>query len=246
LYHATINLAVKIYHVSSKNETSCFSSKEHLPGKLAKVGTIKSANDKENVTNFAQGDDSDDDDDKVTVESPSKSLNITPPGSPNSSLSKTPCNGGKRPRAVRGANRTRKTEQALKRILVRGQQKLHEEEEELPPTKRRRAGRHKNSCERGEDKEKGAVCQSLGTSPPAINNTTGSSDSFNVKIRLRGEIRRLSVTPADRLGQLADRLAASEGLPAGRIIFESGGERLGRDVTVGLAGLSIASILQAR
>jgi hypothetical protein len=141
---------------------------------------------------------------------------------------------------VRGANRTRKTEQALKRILVCGQQKVQEEQLQQP-TKRRRIDRHKN-CRH---EEEGALCRSAGASP-AMKATRQSDGSFNIKIRLRGEIQRLPVAPADRLGQLADRLAASEGLPAGRIVFESGGERLGRDLTVASAGLSIASILQAR
>jgi hypothetical protein len=49
--------------------------------KATKVGTAKGVSDKENLTNLPLDDDSDDDDDKVTVESPNKSLNITPPGS---------------------------------------------------------------------------------------------------------------------------------------------------------------------
>ncbi len=78
---------------------------------------------KENIRTqpAAAGADSDDEG-RVAVQSTNNSLNITPPGSPTG---KARVKGGRgRPRAVRGANRTRQTEQALKRILGSGQRQL--------------------------------------------------------------------------------------------------------------------------
>jgi hypothetical protein len=182
--------------------------------------------------------------DNVTETSANNSLNVTPPGSPT---------GGKpaakkRP-SLRGANRTKKTEQAINRILVSAQAK-----DQQPPfkaTRHRRGGASKAARGRQSRLWERAECVSEiveETNNSSNSGSSSSSSSFNVKIRFRGEIHRLAVTPSERLGPLADRFGAEigGGLAPGRLAFESEGNRLGRDVTVAAAGLSIVSILQAR
>jgi hypothetical protein len=178
------------------------------------------------------------DTDNVTVTSADNSLNVTPPGSPTGKPA-----AKKRP-SLRGANRTKKTEQAINRILVSAQTK-----DQQPPfkaTRNRRGGASKAG--RGRQSRLWECAEHVSESVEETNNSSSSSNSFNVKIRFRGEIHRLAVTPSERLGPLADRFGAGigGGLAPGRLAFESEGNRLGRDVTVAAAGLSIVSILQAR
>jgi hypothetical protein len=177
--------------------------------------------------------------DNVTETSANNSLNVTPPGSPT---------GGKpaakkRP-SLRGANRTKKTEQAINRILVSAQAK-----DQQPPFKATRNRRGASKAARGRQSRLWERAECVSESVEETNNSSSnSSGSFNVKIRFRGEIHRLAVTPSERLGPLADRFGAEigGGLAPGRLAFESEGNRLGREVTVAAAGLSIVSILQAR
>jgi hypothetical protein len=178
--------------------------------------------------------------DNVTVTSANNdSLNVTPPGSPTGKPA-----AKKRP-SLRGANRTKKTEQAIHRILVSAQTK-----DQQPPfkaTRNRRGGASKAARGRQSRLWERAECVSESVEETNNLNSSGSSSSFNVKIRFLGEIHRLAVTPSERLGPLADRFGAEiGGLAPGRLAFESEGNRLGRDVTVASAGLSIVSILQAR
>jgi hypothetical protein len=170
------------------------------------------------------------------------SLNVTPPGSPTGKPA-----AKKRP-SLRGANRTKKTEQAINRILVSAQTK-----DQQPPfkaTRNRRGGASKAARGRQSRLWERAECVSESVEETNNSSSSGSSSSsrFSVKIRFRGEIHRLAVTPSERLGPLADRFGAENcgGLAPGRLAFESEGNRLGRDVTVAAAGLSIVSILQAR
>jgi hypothetical protein len=172
---------------------------------------------------------SDDDDDDggdatLVTASANNSLSITPPGSP--SVQQTT---KKRRISVRGANRTRKADLAIKRILVSRQSGAKRSRRRTADaTEKLRSTDEDDVDDGGKDH--------------------GSSNSFDVKIRFRGEIHRLTVTPSERLGPLADRFGAalSAGLQVGRVAFESQGNRFSRDLTVAAAGLSIASILQAR
>jgi hypothetical protein len=177
--------------------------------------------------------------DNVTETSANNSLNVTPPGSPTGKPA-----AKKRP-SLRGANRTKKTEQAINRILVSAQAK-----DQQPPfkaTRNRRGGASKAARGRQSRLWERTECVSESVEEET-NSSNSSGSSFNVKIRFRGEIHRLAVTPSERLGPLADRFGAEigGGLAPGRLAFESEGNRLGRDVTVAAAGLSIVSILQAR
>jgi hypothetical protein len=180
--------------------------------------------------------------DNVSLTSANNSLNVTPPGSPTGKPA-----AKKRP-SLRGANRTKKTEQAIHRILVSAQTK-----DQQPPfkaTRNRRGGASKAA--RGRQSRLWERAECVSESVEETNNSNSSSSSisgsFNVKIHFRGEIHRLAVTPSERLGPLADRFGAEidGGMAPGRLAFESEGNRLGRDVTVAAAGLSIVSILQAR
>ena len=207
-----------------------------------KRGDTARRDGKENISSkpIPVNDDSDDDD--VTVEPINNSLNITPPGSPNSSAGRL--SSGKRPRSVRGANRTRKTEQALKRILVSEQEKEQLEQQRRPKRRRKTAtaAAHRHQHEDEEEEDEKSLCRS----PVTSSLDTTSVASFPLKVRFRGEIHRVAVTQTDRLGQVADRFGAALDLQPGRISFEMSGERLGRDAIVLSTGVSIVSILQAR
>lgn len=169
---------------------SAKSKQERLEQSLdsSNTGNRRGVGGKENIRAVLASPEKDDSDGHKMAAGPANNfLNVTPPGSPA-----TPSTiSGKRPRAVRGANRTKKTEQALKRLLVRGQQQQqHErteemEEDEAPlrqQAKRRRDALARGAKARGQAHQEKAFCQ------PVIDNAaadvTADDDSFHIKVKI--------------------------------------------------------------
>jgi len=151
------------------------------------------------------------------VDSP---VEITPPGSPTGG---TPLSA----RTVRGANRTNKTKKALAqlkkttavssgRLAVRESVRLEE------------GGLLSSDEENGDGEE------------------VFKEDTIKVKVMWKGKVERVTVSWAERMGKVMDRVAGMVGVPCSSLLLYRGEELLGREETVGGLGLSVASVLQGR
>jgi len=178
------------------------------------------------------------DDDNVNVE-PTIKENITPPSSPRAESSPASFTKSGKPRAVRGANRTKKTDQALRRI------EMAQEEE-----KNRKKSKKENPLLKLWNK-------SLNDSSIVIDD----SDMVEVKILWKAKIHRVEVKSNQRLGQLMDNFAKSVDLKSGEVGFlddssneytdntrsEKGNLKwMDREILVEELNLNAASILKAR
>jgi len=202
-----------------KKPISVGSEEVVTPTKKSKKGKENSKKANSKKASCTIDDNSDDDDDDVIVtKSGSNQVNITPPASPLG----TPASAkGANSRAVRGANRTKKTQQALQKL-----QTAHFRQPKGRPLSR-------NTSINGDD----SLLETVDLE---------DDDSFELKIRWKAQVIRLSVQPADRMGKVMDRLAEEVGKQPGDVVLYGGGEPLKREDTVTNLGLSIVSVLEAR
>jgi len=125
-------------------------------------------------------------------------------------------------RTVRGANRTNKTKKALAQLkkttaVSSGRLAVREEVGLL------------SSDEEGGDGEE-----------------VSKEDTIKVKVMWKGKVERVTVSCAERMGKVMDRMAGMVGVPSSSLLLYRGEELLGREETVGGLGLSVASVLQGR
>ncbi|XP_023345883.1 uncharacterized protein CG4449 [Eurytemora carolleeae] len=143
---------------------------------------------------------------------------------------------GPKPRAVRGAKRTKKTEQALKMIENKNAKAR------LPECFKK--------------KQNGKNVGELSISIGAEEQIEIVEDSFEIKVKWKTNVMRIEVQDEERLGAVMDRFAAEVGLSAGDIGFlnrdqDDGGDEsheswIPRETTVSNLGLSVVSFLVAR
>lgn len=155
----------------------------------------------------------------VVVEASDSDVSLTPPGSPNTP---TPV----KTKAVRGANRTNKTKQALAKLKRTA---------DIEAAVVRKKDRSMNGSLALEED-----CQVV----------SGEEEEVQeVKVRWKAEVKRVVVTPGERAGKLMDRLAEQVGLRPGALLLyrgEESKEAIGREEEVGDLGLTVASVLLAR
>jgi len=158
----------------------------------------------------------------VQVDSEEEVVSITPPASPL-----VTAGPGK---AVRGANRTKKTQKALELLQTANVVKKNSES-------RRRRGR-------------GDI--SLGDEGDLLisdDEEQEEKDSIELKVRWKTEIVRVKVNQIDRMGKVMDKLGEEVNMPVGDIslyLGENSEEQISRDSTVCGLGLSIVSVLYGR
>lgn len=199
-----------------KKPISVGSEEVVTPNKKSKKGKENVQQTKAKKPSYTIGDNSDDDDDDIVTKSGSNQVNITPPASPTGG---TP--GSANARAVRGANRTKKTTQALQKL-----QTANFRQPKGKPLSR-------NISINGDD----SLLETV---------ELEDDDSFELKIRWKAQVIRLSVQPVDRMGKVMDRLAEEVGKQPGDVVLYGGEEPLKREDTVAKLGLSIVSVLEAR
>jgi len=147
-------------------------------------------------------------------------VSITPPASP---LVTGPL------KAVRGANRTKKTQKALELLQTANVVKNNSES--------RRRGRGDISLGEGNEL--------------LISDDEGQEDKdlIELKVRWKTDIVRVEVNQRDRMGKVMDKLGEEVGMPVGEIslyLGENSEEQISRDSTVSGLGLSIVSVLYGR
>jgi len=171
------------------------SKTEVVPEELSPSPVKKSKEDKENQ--------------KESNSRRNLSVSLTPPSSP--------CVGGRTPRSARGANRTKKTQQALNKIL----------------------SNNKNS--------KGAANTSMNqTDVSLILSDDEEEDKLELKVRWKAHIIRVETKQDEKMGKVADRLAEKVGLGVGDVNLYLNEDSIARDRTVSDLGLSVVSVLKAR
>lgn len=156
-------------------------------------------------------------DDEVPENSTSKKsgpITITPPGSPTGSQVENV--------RIRGAKRTKKTEQALKKI---GQTKF--------------ASSLKRNVNLGDlpDANTFSCKQSV------------ESNTFDLKIRLKADIVRIQVNGNDKMGKVIDQIAENANIASKELHLykdQASLEPISREDTVRGLGLSLVSVLLAR
>lgn len=162
-------------------------------------------------------DDSEDEDEpehtKISVAEP---ISITPPGSPSGSPEKDV--------KIRGGKRTKKTEQALKKI---------------------QKAQFACSLKRSVNLDAG---HDLDYNPYRFTKQPSES-SFEVKVRWKTEIIRVEVNLFDKMSKVIDQIAEKANIPAKDLRVykdQSSLDPIARDNTVRGLGLSIVSVLHAR
>ena len=156
----------------------------------------------------------------VEVLSDEGEVSITPPASPLVTTGK----------AVRGANRTKKTQKALELLQTANVVKNKSES---------RRSRGRGNVSLGEE---GLLCIS-------DEEKEGVKDSMELKVRWKTDIVRVKVSQGDRMGKVMDKLAVEVGMTVGDIslyLGENSEDQISRDSTVSGLGLSIVSVLYGR
>jgi len=120
---------------------------------------------------------------------------------------------------VRGAARTKKTQKALEKLL-----------------------KSSDSLKRNDSNV------SISDETTVVLSDDEDEKDIEIKVKWKSEILRVNVTPKEKMGKIADRIADNVGLPVGELnLFHNKTEKIiTRDETVGGLKLSIVSVLQAR
>jgi len=126
------------------------------------------------------------------ITSPITKENITPPSSPTGS--NTPMTKSGKPRAVRGANRTKKTDQALQKL-----------DQRLAETKVKKAIKENPLLKLWKKDESSIMME--------------DETLVEVKIRWKTSIHRVETSSNERLGQLMDKFAETVGFNPGDMGF---------------------------
>ena len=158
--------------------------------------------------------------DDVEVIASDEDVALTPPGSPQ----------GATPKNVRGAKMTKKTQKALEQL------------------KTKTILMEKGSSRRS---KQGKANTSLGEEGLLLlsDDEDSSEKTFDLKVRWKTDIVRISVKQDEKMGKIMDRVAEKVGLAVGEISLyqgENSEEQILRDTTVSDLGLSIVSVLYGR
>jgi len=143
-------------------------------------------------------------------------VNITPPGSPQMT-----------PRAVRGANRTKKTQQALDQLKTSNLRNLNEVSRE---------NKRKNNT-------------SINEGVLLLSDDEDLDNCFELKVRWKTDIVRVTVGIKERMGKVMDKVANEVGVAIGDVslyLSEERNDQISRDDTVDGLGLSIVNVLYGR
>jgi len=145
---------------------------------------------------------------------------LTPPGSPE----------GATPKSVRGAKMTKKTQKALEQLKTKSI--LIEKK-----SSRRSKGERGNT--------------SIGDEGLLIlsEEEDNSEDTFELKVRWKTDIVRVTVSYSERMGKVMDKLSEKVGVLVGDVSLyqgENSEDQINRDSTVSGLGLSIVSVLYGR
>ena len=148
-------------------------------------------------------------------------ITITPPGSPTSSPPSTE-------KPTRGSRRTKKTEQALKKI---------------------QKSKVRNDMLRSADQRLAQVDREIMSEELRKRHLVIEDDTLELKVRWKAEVFRLEVKKADKMSKVMEQVAEKAGIAAKDLSIykdQVSGVPLPRDATVKSQGLSIVSFLHAR
>ena len=169
--------------------------------------------------NSDEDDNSENEDDLVKNKIPStEPISITPPGSPTGSPVKDV--------KIRGAKRTKKTEQALKKI---------------------QKAQFASSLKRSVNLD--AVHDMHSFNPGSYMRQSSETNSFEVKVIWKADIIRVEVNCFDKMAKVIDQIAEKAKVQSKDLRLykdQSSLEPIARDNTVRGLGLSIVSVLHAR